>query len=132
MRFALLLPLALAGCAPSNIQATRYLEVKCDGGLDADKKCEKALLPGSELEVRVNLTTQKVQITVTENDSTRSLKDIILDNCSVVDGSNWKCENVSKIFDEPITMTYGAVRGRYYESLVHRTPPNFNTSSVSE
>jgi hypothetical protein len=133
LRFALplLVLLGLAGCDPSNVQVTHYLEVKCEADFDPDMKCQKALRPGAELEVRVNLTTQKVQITITKNDGSWLAKHLFLDTCSVIDGSNWKCENVIPAAIAPITQTYAAIRGRFYHSVTSRVPPNYYSSSIS-
>ena len=103
------------------------LEIKCadNTGLDDDNLCLKPVRPGAELAFQVNQTMQKVLMTIVKNDGNWGVKDLFLDNCTVVDDLNWRCRNGSGIIQE-----YAMVRGRYYRSLTGGVPPNFYTSGI--
>jgi hypothetical protein len=100
---------------------------------DYDRLCLKPDRFGAELEFRVNTTTEKVQIIVVKNDGNWWVGDQILDNCSVVDDSNWTCSETTGTPGGPIHVVeaYGMSRGRYYRSLPGGGPPNYYTSSIS-
>jgi hypothetical protein len=89
--------------------------------------------PGSELAFRVNQTTQKVLIAIVKNDGNYGVKDIILDNCSIVDDTNWKCRKTNSLPESsPFHQVTddAMIHGRYYHSLRGGGPPNFYTSSI--
>jgi len=104
--------LLVAGCdLPAN--TTTVIEVYCDdAGLDADGNCNKPVRLGAVLELRVNAAGQKVQITIVKNDGNWMVKDIFLDNCTVIDASNWKCSTPG-VGDE----TFWMARGQYTRFL---------------
>jgi hypothetical protein len=127
----------LAGCddLPS-VGTSRVLEVHCvhDTGLDVNQRCTEIERSGAELEIKVNASTQKVLISIVKNDGDWFIRDILLDMCSVVDGSNWRCH------DKPIgtpgqlmymITEYGMAHGRYYKTLTGGAPPDYYTSSIS-
>jgi hypothetical protein len=121
----------LAGC--DDLSSSHVLEVHCveNTGFDADKLCTEPARLGAELEIRVNANAQKVQVSIVKNDGNWWKKDFILDNCSVVDTRNWKCnETLGK---PPFQMVedYGMVRGQFYKSLTGGAGPDYYTSSVS-
>ena len=125
---------ALTGC--DDLATSHALEVHCvrDTGFDENKLCLKPERLGAEVEIRVNTATQKVQITIVKNDGNWFYKDYLLEHCSVVDASNWKCAN-EPIGKEgtPLYMVqeYGMSHGRYYTALTGGAPPNYYTSSIS-
>jgi hypothetical protein len=103
---------ALAGCDELHV-----LEVKCgaNSGFDTDKLCLHPDRLGAELEIRVNETTQAVQIkiTIVKNDGNWWVKDLILDHCTVVDFYNWECRHANGF----MLTEYAMSHGRYYHSL---------------
>jgi hypothetical protein len=118
----------LAACDDlPDASSSRVLEVRCDTEFDADKLCRKPERLGSELGIRVNAHTQKVQISILKNDGNWFIKDFILEDCSIVDTSNWKC----KRHDGQVVEEHSMVRGRYYRSLTGGGPTEFYTSSIS-
>jgi hypothetical protein len=123
----------LAGC--DDLPLGHVLEVHCaqDTGLDNDKLCEKPDRTGAELKLRVNETTEKVQVTIIKNDGNWWVKNLILEHCSVVDSLNWKCTEANGDPNSPFYMAkeYGMVQGRYYHSLTGGNSPDYYTSSIS-
>lgn len=94
MRFSLWFVLiavafVLVGC--DDVSVRHALEIHCVTGFDDNKLCLKPENVGSEIEVRVNVAAQRVQITILKNDGNWFIKDFILDHCAVVDAANWKC-----------------------------------------
>jgi hypothetical protein len=75
-----------------------------------------------------------VLITIIKNDGSYGVTDFILDNCSIVDETNWKCRDTNGL---PKTASfyqqkdYAMIHGRYYHSLTGGGPPDFYTSSIS-
>lgn len=100
-------------------------------------KCTNEGVAQSELEIIVNVATQKVQISVTKNSGNYfNLTPTILDNCSVVDAQNWVCSD--DVHSAPIANVqiallrrYGMHHGHYYHTLTGGSPPHYYTSSVS-
>lgn len=117
---------ALTGCDYFPID--HVLEIKCDvnTGFDDNNLCLKPNRPGAELAFRVNERTQKVLITIVKNDGNWGVNDFILDNCSIVDDTNWKCRSTNGVLND-----YSMIHGRYYHTLTGGNPPDFYTSSIS-
>jgi hypothetical protein len=110
---ALAMVTALTGCDGWNsVEKTRVTEVKCKflTGLNKEYACLYPDKVGADLEIIFNTHTQAVQIIVTKNDDKYFVKDFILKNCIVVNGSNWKC--VSD-FGDLATQTHEMHKGRY-------------------
>jgi hypothetical protein len=112
---------ALPGC---DFPVGHLLEIKCevDTGFDESKLCLHPERTGAELAFRVNETTQKVLITVIKEDGNWGIKDLLLENCSVVDSGDWKCSNGQY-------SVYAMSHGRYYHSLGGGSP-DYYTSSI--
>jgi hypothetical protein len=76
-----------------------------------------------------------VLITIVKDDGNwwAGIKDLLLDNCSVVDEFNWKCRETNGKPEGPfyVVNDYAMVHGRYYHSLTGGGPPEFYTSSIS-
>jgi hypothetical protein len=126
---------ALTGC--DDFPIDHVLEIHCDQdtGFDNGRLCLKPNRPGAELAFRVNERTQKVLIRIIKDDGNYGgAKEFILDNCSIVDDTNWKCREANS---RPETSPYYQVKdyamidGRYSHSLTGGGPPNFYTSSIS-
>jgi hypothetical protein len=120
--------------APS-LSANHILEVKCETntGFDQDKRCLRPVRTGADLEIRINATTQKVQISIIKNDGNWWVKDSMLENCSVIDATNWKCTMPWGSPRGPVYMLreYGMVRGQYYSSLTGGGGDDYYTSGIS-
>lgn len=103
---AVAIALLVAGCElPAD--TTTIIEVYCDDrGLDADGNCIKPIELGAVMAFRVNAAGQKVQITIVKNNNNWFVKDMFLDNCTVIDASNWKCTR-------PGDETFWMARGQY-------------------
>ena len=115
---------ALTGC--DDFPVGHVLEIHCDQdtGFDDDKLCLKPNRPGAELAFQVNERTQKVLITIIKNDGNYAVKDIFLDNCSIVDDINWKCRDTNGKPEGPIYLidNYAMIHGRYYYTLTGDPP----------
>lgn len=114
------------------------MEIACGSNPLTDaKKCSDERTAGSELEIIVNPTTQKVQISVTKN-SGKYFGNIttILEHCAVVDVSNWTCTDEirsapSASIQIEMIEKYGMQHGHYYQTLTGGSPPHYCTSSIS-
>jgi hypothetical protein len=114
------------------------MEISCGSTPLTDAmKCADERTARSELEIIVNPTTQKVQISVTKNSGNYfNLRPTILDNCSVVDMSNWICTDeirsaASASVQIELINHYGMHHGHYYQTLTGGSPPHYYTSSIS-
>lgn len=108
-------------------EAKRFLILSCGSReLNAEGKCDQIIGVGDDLELLINTSTQKVQ--VTQNSS----PPIMLSDCNVVDVDNWDCKkNITITRDGvPELIKYVMHRGHLTESFVGH-PPNFYESSVS-
>jgi hypothetical protein len=124
----------LTGC--DDFPVGHVLEIHCDQdtGFDDDKLCLKPNRPGAELSFRVNERTQKVLITIVNNDGNWGNKNLFLEHCSVVDAENWKCRETNGLPESsPYYQVndFAMIDGRYYQSLTGGGPPDFYTSSIS-
>jgi hypothetical protein len=127
--------LILCGCG-TQPQTTRILEVRCKTELNEDKGCLQIERPGSDIDVTVNTSTQKVQLYIVRNDGNYWVKDFILDKCSIVDASNWKCIDISRFPNNTdhkydIEYEWGMSRGRYYSNITGGGTPDISKSSIS-
>jgi hypothetical protein len=122
----------------AHAETWKVMEIKCGTAPLTDaKKCNRDGEAGSELEIIVNPSTQKAQITVTKNSGEYfSNVSIVPDSCSVIDGSNWICKD--EIRSSPkasiqieMIKTYGMRHGHYFYELTGGSPPNYYTSSIS-
>jgi hypothetical protein len=128
--------MTLAACNDiPTFSTTRVVEVKCvtNTGLDQDKKCLQPERLRSELEIRVNPTTQQVHFSFLNSRGEPYLKDFILDDCSVVDSNNWRCTRTMGERGTSIYMVseYGMSGKRYHQSLTGNGSPEFYTSGIS-
>lgn len=134
--FAMLAAACLSGCLPA-ANAHYVTELKCgSASLDENHKCSNIQKVGSDFEILVNATTQKVQITITKNAGDWYVTSMILENCSVVDLNNWMCKDETRSkpgapFQIEIINTYAMHRGHFYRSLTGGAPPHYYSSGVS-
>jgi hypothetical protein len=122
--------LLLCACTPFSGESSKHslTELRCEEAtLDENNKCSNVTRTGADLEIIVNPTSQKVLIAITRDDGNWGIKSVILDNCAVVDASNWRC-----------SQRYGQVeyedamfQGRYYRVPSSGSSPHICTSSVS-
>jgi hypothetical protein len=74
------------------------LEIDCRTiPLTEQKQCANERTAGAELEIIVNSSTQKVQISVTKSNG-RYFGNVsfILEHCSIVDARNWRCKDENR------------------------------------
>jgi hypothetical protein len=127
----------MCGC-DSGTGVTEVLEIKCkiNSGLDQKKRCLEVDRPGAIMDVRVNSTTQAVQIVIIKNDGNWLDQSFILKSCNVVNTSNWECAQSSFGKRGSIAegvefiLVWGMFDGRLYRKF-EGTPPNFYSSSIS-
>jgi hypothetical protein len=132
---SIILTIALVATASAG---SRVMEIACGSTPLTDaKKCSDERTAGSELEIIVNPSTQKVQISVTKN-SGKYFGDVttVLEKCSVVDISNWICTDEirsgpSATVKIELIEKYGMQHGHYYQTLTGGLPPHYYTSSIS-
>ncbi|CAN7344522.1 hypothetical protein LJR220_003056 [Bradyrhizobium sp. LjRoot220] len=129
-----LFPLFLLAACDVNERSVTLL--RCEQTpLDSNFRCPKIVGKGSEMIIKVNTSTQKVQLDVTEFNGQFFPGQIILDKCSVVDAKNWICSSESRsnapAFKFEIITTHGMYRGHYYYKLEGGGPPYYYSSSVS-
>lgn len=131
--------LTVIGLTSAANAGSAVMEIACGSIplIDDTKKCSDERTAGSELEIIVNPTTQKVQISVIKNSGKYfSNSTTILEKCSVVDVSNWTCTDeirsapTASIQIEMIKK-YGMQHGHYYHTLTGGSPPHYYTSSIS-
>lgn len=126
------------GLATAASAGSTVMEIACGSTPLTDaKKCSDERTAGSELEIIVNPTTQKVQISVTKN-SGKYFGNItsILERCSVVDASNWTCTDENRsapnaTIQIELINKFGMQHGHYYHALTGGLPPHYFTSSIS-
>jgi hypothetical protein len=125
--------------SPAANAGSLVMEISCGSTPLTDaKKCANERTAGSEIEIIVNPTTQKVQISVTKNSGDYfNLRPSILDNCSVVDAQNWICSDdirsapAANVVQIELIRKYGMHHGHYYHTLTGGPPPHYYTSSIS-
>jgi hypothetical protein len=124
--------------SPAANAGSLVMEISCGSTpLSDDKKCADTRTVASELEIIVNPSTQKVQISVTKNSGNYfNLSPTILDNCSVVDMQNWICSDELRSTPAAsvqieLIRKYGMHHGHYYHTLTGGPPPHYYTSSIS-
>lgn len=135
-RGSLFAPLVLiAGC--NSAPSTHVTEIKCGkSGFSEGYKCQKIERLGAELEIKVNMHTQKVQLTIINDVPDNWLvRDVFLENCSVIDNYNWNCTDIlesgpNALFKTKVETKYSMVRGRYH-SMMYNGMFGFYTSSIS-
>jgi hypothetical protein len=114
---------ALSNSSSSHVSDfSHVLEVHCvtDSGFDDNNLCLKPDRFGAELEFRVKTTgTEKVLITIVKNDGNYGVNNLILDDCSVFDASNWTCrKTVGKPEGIHWVEENGMSQGRYYRQSI--------------
>ena len=114
------------------------LEIDCGTSpFTEQKKCAGERAAGAELEIIVNPSTQKVQISVTKNSGHYfGNVSFFLEHCSVVDASNWLCKDENRSAPNAqvqieLMNEYGMHNGHYYHSLTGGLPPHYYHSSIS-
>jgi len=108
---------------------TRHvIEVRCDGPYDASYNCTKVDRAGADLELIINPSAQKVQVSVTRNDGTWFVPIAMIMHCDVIDSDNWQCTSETT---ERIKSEFAMWHGRYFYSLTGGLPPDYYKAGIS-
>jgi hypothetical protein len=118
----------LTACSPQYVTVLRCEEEE----LDQNYRCQKIKKIGPDLEILINPTTQKVQITTMSDPGDWESQPVFLDNCSVVDEQNWNCKIETKGTGFTIVDRYAMHHGHFYRSMKGTASPmGYYSSSLS-
>ena len=116
------------------VHRVTVLEIICMpmSALDAANRCQKAAIRGDTFNIAVNTSTQQVLFDV-EADQPQ-LRDwprgtALLENCRVVDDSNWECARTDHLNDGEWVIRTGMMKGQFY---IAKRPGRFNGQFVRD
>jgi hypothetical protein len=118
------------------VRRTNVLEIMCEpmSALDATNHCIKAANRGDTFSIAVNTSTQQVLFDVQPvqlqfRDWLQGTS--LLENCRVVDDSNWECTRLDHLTDGEWVIRIGMMKGQFYIAQKGRGKLMVNSSGLS-
>jgi len=134
MAFGVLVALVLYGDFWS-VHRMTVLEIICEPRtpLNAENRCTKIGASGDTINIVVNTTTQQVLLDVLPSNVMRDWPQgtSLLENCRVVDDSNWECTRTDHLLDGAWSIRTGVMKGQFYIAQAGQGGLTVNSSGLS-